>query len=245
MIVQNSNRAILVLESPWGLDEADSNRSSVLPFIEGIAKCEGNMEVCHANFYDTKSFKQALDCLCKSKYANAIVYVAAHGSRKKIGGVALHTVLEEIGIRAQAHNITGVLLGACEVGSQVETMAQHIQGTALRWCAGYTTNCQWLSGTLIDCSILSAMVKLDREDFMSTDAISEALGGSLSLFSMEHDISGEGHTSLEQSLCFVAQAIGQGNRARDITADVTREHFFNQVPFMDMDGEDEDEEALD
>ena len=63
----SSNRAIFVLECPWELDDGDSNRSSVLPFVEGVAKFAGDTEICHANFYDESSFKKALDCLCKSK----------------------------------------------------------------------------------------------------------------------------------------------------------------------------------
>jgi hypothetical protein len=36
-----SSNCILVIESPWELDGQDSNRSSVVPFIEGIAKLHG------------------------------------------------------------------------------------------------------------------------------------------------------------------------------------------------------------
>ena len=39
---QLDRRAILVLESPWELDSHDANRSSVLPFVEGVAKLAGN-----------------------------------------------------------------------------------------------------------------------------------------------------------------------------------------------------------
>lgn len=43
--VSRASRAILVLEAPWALDEADAHRTSVLPFIEGIAKLAGDVEV--------------------------------------------------------------------------------------------------------------------------------------------------------------------------------------------------------
>lgn len=46
----SSSNAILVLKSPWGLDENDNNRSSVVPFMQGIAKFTGDTEVFHANF---------------------------------------------------------------------------------------------------------------------------------------------------------------------------------------------------
>ena len=54
----NSNRAIFVLESPWELDDGDANRTSVLPFVEGIAKMAGDTEVLFANFYDKRSLSR-------------------------------------------------------------------------------------------------------------------------------------------------------------------------------------------
>lgn len=86
MTKKHAHRTILVLESPWGLDDADANRSSVLPFVEGVAKYAGDTEVFHANFYDRSSFEKALACLCRTRYSNTIVYIAAHGSKWKIGG---------------------------------------------------------------------------------------------------------------------------------------------------------------
>ena len=81
MAKNKSNKAILVLESPWQLDDGDANRSSVIPFIEGIAKLAGDTDVYYANFYDLASFRKAFECLCKLKHKNTIVYVAAHGHR--------------------------------------------------------------------------------------------------------------------------------------------------------------------
>jgi hypothetical protein len=38
MSIRHASRAILVLESPWELDDQDANRSSVIPFVEGGSK---------------------------------------------------------------------------------------------------------------------------------------------------------------------------------------------------------------
>ncbi|MCA1773838.1 MAG: hypothetical protein LC677_15020, partial [Halomonas sp.] len=65
MSTRHASRAILVLESPWELDSQDANRSSVIPFVQGVAKLTGDTDVHHANFYDKKSFEMALECLCK------------------------------------------------------------------------------------------------------------------------------------------------------------------------------------
>ncbi|MEA5328680.1 hypothetical protein [Vibrio parahaemolyticus] len=51
MARHSANRGILVLESPWELDDSDSNRSSVVPFIEGVAKLAGDTEVYHAAYF--------------------------------------------------------------------------------------------------------------------------------------------------------------------------------------------------
>lgn len=42
---QRTSRAIIVLEAPWALDDTDANRTSVLPFVEGVAKYAGDTEV--------------------------------------------------------------------------------------------------------------------------------------------------------------------------------------------------------
>lgn len=39
-----------MFESPWELDGSDANRSTVLTFIEGVAKYAGDTEVFHVNF---------------------------------------------------------------------------------------------------------------------------------------------------------------------------------------------------
>ena len=93
----SSNRAILILESPWELDSSDSNRSSVFPFVDGVSKYSGDIEVYHANFYDKNSFEKALKCLCKTKFKSTIVYIAAHGYKRKICDVSLNDVLFRIG----------------------------------------------------------------------------------------------------------------------------------------------------
>ncbi|HIF9377158.1 TPA: hypothetical protein ACX6R4_000873 [Photobacterium damselae] len=116
MARHSANRGILVLESPWELDDCDSNRSSVIPFIEGVAKLAGDTEVYHANFYDKKSFEFALKCLCKVRFSNTIVYIAAHGYKKKVGNMKLEDILFAIGSKSKQYNITGIMFGSCFVG---------------------------------------------------------------------------------------------------------------------------------
>lgn len=217
----SSRRAILVLESPWGLDASDANRTSVLPFIEGVGKFSGDVEVLHANFYDASSFKKALDCLVKARYENAILYVASHGSLDSIGDMKTIDLLFEIGEVSRGVNITGVLLGACLAGKNTSRMEVYTEGTNLRWCAGYSTSVAWLEGTLLDCSILAKMLYLDDDDFDDAELIIDALAEAIAPFSKSYGIgSRKGETRLDQSMEFVIQAKGQGKRAKSMTNEV-------------------------
>lgn len=220
MTKRHAHRAILVLEYPWGLDDADANRSSVLPFVDGVAKFAGDTEVFHANFYDKKSFGQALECLCKTQYSNTIVYIAAHGSKRKIGGVDLLEALSHINVISRDYNITGVLLGACYTGSDTVTIEVCIEGGAIRWCAGYASAATWLEGTLVDCAILSAMSDLDEEDYRDPDCLTATLKDALSLFdgnfTIGHDVK-KNPVALRHSMTAVIRPAGQGYRPREVS----------------------------
>lgn len=229
----SAHRAIFVLESPWELDAGDANRTSVLPFIEGIGKFAGDVEVFHANFYDKSSFKKALSCLAKTKYENAVIYIAAHGSEKTISGVKTHELLFQVGEIAKSLNVTGVLLGSCMAGSDTIQMQVYTEGTNLRWCAGYSTSVSWLEGTLVDCAILSRMLGLDADDgdFDSVDVMVEAIAEALAPFSKTYGIGTrkKKQTRLDKSMEFVVQAKGQGNVAKTVTSDVFKAWDTNQI----------------
>jgi len=229
----SSNRAILVLESPWGLDSSDTNRSSVLPFIEGVAKLAGDTEVYHANFYDKSSFMKALDCLCKRRFRNTIVYIAAHGYKKKIGNVNIGDLMFSIGEKSKECNITGLMFGSCFVGENTNTMETYIEGTHIKWCAGYASASAWLEGTLIDCAILSNMSNLDDDDYhYDREVMIQALGRSISGFSGTFNI-GEDYkecpVKLSDSMQFVIQPSGRGYKAKTVTAEVFAAHKAHQL----------------
>lgn len=221
--VHKSNRAILILECPWSLDATDSNRTSVLPFVEGVAKLAGDVEVYHANFYDKSSLKKALEFLCTTRYENTVVYIAAHGDNRKVGGVDVGELLFAVGEHSKSCNITGAMLGACFVGKNTHVLETFLQDTSLKWCAGYSSECSWLVGTMIDCSIISRMIDLDNDDWADKDFMIEQLAEALEPFSRDFIIgndSRERPVPLKDSMQFVLQPTGQGQRARTVTADV-------------------------
>lgn len=219
---KSTRRAILVLESPWALDKSDCYRASVLPFVEGIAKLAEDTDVFHANFYDKKSFSQALDSLCTVSFSNAIVYVAAHGDPKRVGGVPIENVLFEIGLAAAKNGITGLMLGTCFSGGNSVLTEVFIQGTGIRWAAGYSSSANWLEGTMVDCAIMSKMLELD--DFSDKQTIVSFLSSAIAPFSENYqiglDINEEYYIRLRDSLEFVVQPTGKGNKAKQVTDDV-------------------------
>ncbi|HBZ92499.1 MULTISPECIES: hypothetical protein [unclassified Pseudomonas] len=227
-----STRAVLVLEQPWNLDSGDCNRSSVLPFIEGIAKLAGDTEVFHANFYDKRSFEQALEVLCSARFKNAVIYIAAHGNKKQIGGIRLAALLTAIGEHSKKTNITGIMLGSCFIGSDTYKIEAFIEGTNISWCAGYASESYWLQGTMIDSSILASMLELDENYLSERSVMIRHLGNALAPFSRTYIIGKDedkNEVSLENSMRFIIQPRGQGNRARHVTDEVLKQHDRYQI----------------
>jgi hypothetical protein len=233
-IRQHTNKAILILESPWELDDGDANRSSVLPFVEGVAKIVGDIEVYHANFYDKPSFEKALDCLCKTKFKNSTVYIAAHGYKKKVGKVNIFDLLYLIGQKSKDYNITGVMLGTCFVGENTSTMQVCIEGTNLKWCAGYSSSSTWLEGTFIDCAILEKMTYLDPEfDFSEDSTFIDSFAQALAPFSNSFPIGynyREKPIRLDVSMQFVIQPTGKGKHAKTVSSEVFKAKNQLQLP---------------
>ena len=229
----SSSKAILVLESPWELDDGNSNRTSVLPFVEGIAKLAGDTEVYHANFYDKKSFSQALNCLCKTKFKNTIIYISAHGYKHRIQKISIIEVLSRIGVKSNRFNITGVMLGSCFVGGKIEEILNCIKDSNLRWVAGYSSSSKWLEGTMIDCNIISSLSNFDVEDFSDNCKMVKDFSQALPAFSNKFEIGEDDHEksiSLEESLKFYIQQTGKGYRPMEVTDLVFKERKLLQLP---------------
>jgi len=229
---RHAGRAIIVLESPWELDDDDANRSSVLPFIEGVAKLAGDMDVLHANYYDETSMRIAMKCLAKSNYRNTIVYIAAHGDGDQAGEVELVKIFGIVEQHAETCNITGVLIGSCHGAQDLLDLEVGIEGGGLRWSAGYASSAYWLPGTLVDCAILARMSELPPAAYRSADRMIAALGDAISPFSRRAAIGKDGNgdeVSLADSLRFMVQPEGQGHRARDVSKAVFERHEDNQV----------------
>lgn len=229
MALQKKHRArrgILVLESPWELDERDGNRSSVLPFIEGVAKLVGDTEVYYANFYDKKSFEQALNCLCKTQFDDTIIYIAAHGYGRKVTNMNIDHMLSLIGIQSRKNCITGVILGSCFVGGNTSIIEMMTTGTNIRWCSGYASSTWWLPATLIDCSIITHILDRKTANYSDRDKLISTFSQAIACFdknSIIGDDVKDRPVQLKDSLQFIVQPEGKGYRPRTISSEVFAE----------------------
>lgn len=209
--------AILVLESPWELDNFDANRSSVLPFVQGIARMHGDTEVYSLNFYDKNSFDMALGYLCRQEFENTIVYIAAHGTKTRIGEVSLKHLLSAVNRKSREFNIKGLMLGSCFAGAKTELMQEFTQGSNLRWCAGYSSSCDWLTGTMIDCAIIHKALSIKNSHYKNSKSLVNAFAAAIAPFAANAVIGQDNDNEcvpLCDSLQFVIQQEGQGFRAQ-------------------------------
>ena len=222
-----SRRAIVVLESPWELDETDANRTSVLPFVEGIGKLTADTVVHYANFYDKSSFEKGLECLCKGDLEGRVVYVSAHGDENRIGDVRLTDLLLAIAQKSEEFKIDGVILGGCFVGERTEEMAECIKGSRLRWCVGYKAAVDWLPTMMVDCSILSTMSGLRSDVFKSWEKLISKIAAAFEYFNpkMAIESDADGHiVTMQEAMSVVVQPSGQGFKAKEVSEDVWMEH---------------------
>ena len=216
MPISKSKNAILVFESPWKLDDYDANRSSVLPFVHGIAKMHGDTEVYSLNFYNKKSFEIALDCLCRQKFDNTLVYIAAHGSKTRIGDVSLTDILDAINDKSRKFNIKGLMLGSCFAGSDPHLLEAFLEGSKLTWCAAYSSSCYWLQGTMLDCALLHSALNIEDAHYKTHEEMQEAFAEAIAHFAPNANIgtdSNEQPVALSASLQIVIQPEGRGFRA--------------------------------
>ncbi|ARU59080.1 hypothetical protein OLMES_5096 [Oleiphilus messinensis] len=137
-----------------------------------------------------------------------------------------------VGEKSKDHNITGLMLGSCFVGENTIAMQVYLEGTNMAWMAGYSSESSWLEGTFIDCAILTNMLRLDEEDYADLEIIVDTLGESISGFSesfcIGRDYEGD-KVRLRDSIQFVVQQRGRGNRAKLVNDKVFQVHNSNQI----------------
>lgn len=222
--------ALIVLEAPWELREGDQNIVSVLPFFHGLEKLSGDFDLFHSKFYEAKSFGMALDELTKLDYERYYIYVACHGSGRRLHNINLSTVFRLINHKGQSRNVVGVIFGACLIGRNIPAFQVYTEASSIVWKFGYKCIVNWLEGTLLDLKIFQALLKAEDEDFTSAKNLISIFKDALAVYDpqgsigwelkKEKDDKGVVHyteipTKLAKSLTLVVQPKGQGHKANN------------------------------
>lgn len=221
-----ASKAIIVLESPWWTPDINKARASVLPFLQGMANYMENFSVYHSTFYERGGFKAALhDDLTHTKEGRLYLYVAAHGSRKCLGGmdntqgIRLSSVLNDVRSLHHSTNIEGILFGACEIGGSVQDFIDALVGTRIAWIFGYSCEIDWLGSTILDLAVFENMMRLKEDDLKNRNKIINAFVKSLKKFDCDYTIGARDGEKipLKDAITLVTKPRGRGNVPQDST----------------------------
>ncbi len=245
-----SKRAVLILEGPWNMDKHDANRSSVLPFFEGMAKQFHDVEVIYSRYYDLSSFRLALTEITAPEFKSSIIYIAGHGDGKKVSGANIKKVFEECRLASSRVNATGVIIGSCfSAGTDKSPLDNEIismiHDSNISWAAAYNCASYWFASTMIDCALIRRMLMANEQILSQKESITSELAEAISPFSRTYeigttssDLDDEGDpVQLCDGLVFFAQSAGQGHRAHEITSQVWDEWENLQLEEVDQSDE--------
>jgi len=166
---------ILVLENPWASSAFDG--LSAVPFVEGLAKySDGSIRVLTKPFYQAQELGHWLKDFRRRKpgVGQRILYVAAHGTRGRVGGLpngtkAINFHVFNSLLRSAGH-VDGVHLGCCDFGNwdnaerilRPDTRRKH--SVPCRWVAGYDRYVDWFQSMLVDLIFWRELLRDPRHD---------------------------------------------------------------------------------
>ncbi|MCK9581568.1 MAG: hypothetical protein M0Q92_14130 [Methanoregula sp.] len=184
-----TNTALLVIEGLWWTPEQKPKRPSVLHFLEGLEGVQGDFNIYYANFYEKEGFRHALkDDLTNTRENRLFLYIAAHGTEKRIGGLKAKTgmklpaMFKVVRNAANYSNIEGVIIGSCSVGNNINDFISTTKNSSIAWIFGYTCEIGWMASTLIDVSIFEHLMMLKKSDLKSRKKILDAFEKALRRF---------------------------------------------------------------
>ena len=222
-----SRTALLVIEGLWWTPEQKPKRPSVLLFLEGLESFRGDFNIYYANFYEKEGFRRALeDDLTNTRERRLFLYIAAHGTGKRIGGLKARTgmklpaMFKAVKDAGNYSNIEGVLIGSCSVGNNIGDFISTTKNSSLAWIFGYTCEIGWMVSTLIDVSILEHLMKLKKNDLKDRKKIVNAFVKALRRFNGDYPLCREKGRSipLKDAITLVVQPRSPKEKAQDETA---------------------------
>jgi len=232
-----SSEALLVIEGLWWTPEQKPKRPSVLQFLEGLESYRGDFNIYYANFYEKTGFRRALeDDLTNTREDRLFLYVAAHGTGKRIGGLKSKTgmklpaMFKAVRSAANYANIEGVLIGSCSVGNNINDFISTTKNSHIAWIFGYTCEIGWMASTLIDVSIFEHLMKLKKSDLKSRKKILDAFEKALQRFNGNCVLCKEKGKNilLKDAITLVVQPRSAGYKAQDETGNLIENLGWNK-----------------
>jgi hypothetical protein len=231
--------ALLVIEGLWWTPEEKPKRPSVLSFLEGLESVSGDFNIYYANFYEKTGFRRALeDDLTNTREDRLFLYVAAHGTGKRIGGLRARTgmklpaMFKAVKDAANYSNIEGVLIGSCSVGNNIDDFISTTKNSSIAWIFGYTCEIGWMASTLIDVSVFEHLMSLKKSDLKDRKKIVNTFSKALRRFNGNYLLcKGKGNNVLlKDAITLVVQPRGPKEKAQDETAALLAKLGWNQSP---------------
>ena len=156
------------------------NASRFFSFLK-VLRVFGSFNIYYANFYEKNGFRRALeDDLTSTRENRLFLYVAAHGTAKRIGGLTTRTgmklpaMFKAVNNAANYSNIEGVLIGSCSAGNTIGDFISTTKNSRIAWIFGYTCGIGGMASTLIDVSIFEHLMKLKKSDLRNRKKILDA-----------------------------------------------------------------------
>jgi hypothetical protein len=221
-----SSTALLVIEGLWWTPEEKPKRPSVLSFLQGLEGVQGDFNIYYSNFYEKVGFRRALeDDLTNTREDRLFLYVAAHGTGKRIGGLKTKTgmklpaMFKAVKNAAQYSNIEGVLIGSCSVGNNISDFIATTKNSHIAWIFGYTCEISWVASTLIDISVFEHLMKLSKSDLKDRKKILNAFVKALRRFNGDYILCKQkgGNVALKNAITLVVQSRTPGEKPQDET----------------------------
>ncbi|MCK9632853.1 MAG: hypothetical protein M0R30_14585 [Methanoregula sp.] len=232
-----SSTALLVIEGLWWTPEQKPKRPSVLHFLEGLESFSGDFNIYYANFYEKVGFRRALkDDLTNTQEDRLFLYIAAHGTGKRIGGLTSKTgmklpaMFKVVKNAANYSNIEGVLIGSCSVGNNIDDFISTTKNSHIAWIFGYTCEIGWMASTLIDVSIFEHLMKLKKSDLRNRKTILDAFVKALRRFNGDYIFCKQKRRTipLKKAITLVVQPRSPGEKAQDETKNLLENLGWNK-----------------
>jgi hypothetical protein len=222
-----SGSALLVIEGLWWTPEQNPKRPSVLSFLEGLENYHGEFNIYYSNFYEKTGFRRALeDDLTNTREDRLFLYIAAHGTGKRIGGLKSRTgmkipaMFRAVKDAANYSNIEGVLIGSCSVGNNIDDFISTTRNSSIAWIFGYTCEIGWMASTLLDISIFEYLMTLKKTQLRDRKKIISAFAKALGRFNGDYLLcrGRDNKVCLKDAITLVVQPRGPREKAQDETA---------------------------